>query len=311
MKNIFKLLFCFALLVIFVRSDFAKPKAEDYSIAYINEYDGQCEVKRRGETISEAVGDIYVPLYEGDAVITDEDSRMEVVFDDSTIVKLDPNSRLVIKNLKRVNTAKTVLELIKGRIFGIVKKLMNKEEFTVRTKLAMAAIKGTELVVETGDQDKVGVYEGAVAVSHVDMSGNVLNTVIVNKNNETVLEKYLHGPQQVRVLSSNFTKRYRELKDLRQKIEYLRELRHEGRTRQFKLKRRLDRIQNLKMMMRSDPKHYQNLSPDQKALMDEIIKEEPYYQAQYNNENGGERKTKLMIKKYMDKKKENQDSSDK
>ena len=307
MKNLFRILLCVSFVAVFVRSDFAKPKAEDYSIAYINDYEGQCEVKKKGESISEAVGDIYVPLYEGDAVITDEDSRMEVVFDDSTIVKLDPNSRLVIKNLNRKNEAKTVLELIKGRIFGIVKKLMNKEEFTVRTKLAMAAIKGTELVVETGDQDKVGVYEGAVEVSHVDMSGNILNKVIVNKNNEIVLEKYLHGPQQVRTLSSNFVKRYRELKDLRQKIEYLRELRHEGRTRQFKLKRRLDRIKNLKMMMRSDPKRYQNLSPDQKALMDEIIKEEPYYQAQYNNENGGERKTKLMIKKYMDNRKTNQD----
>jgi len=307
MKNLFRILLCVSFVAVFVRSDFAKPKAEDYSIAYINDYEGQCEVKKKGESISEAVGDIYVPLYEGDAVITDEDSRMEVVFDDSTIMKLDPNSRLVIKNLNRKNEAKTVLELIKGRIFGIVKKLMNKEEFTVRTKLAMAAIKGTELVVETGDQDKVGVYEGAVEVSHVDMSGNILNKVIVNKNNEIVLEKYLHGPQQVRTLSSNFVKRYRELKDLRQKIEYLRELRHEGRTRQFKLKRRLDRIKNLKMMMRSDPKRYQNLSPDQKALMDEIIKEEPYYQAQYNNENGGERKTKLMIKKYMDNRKTNQD----
>jgi hypothetical protein len=103
MKNLFRILLCVSFVAVFVRSDFAKPKAEDYSIAYINDYEGQCEVKKKGESISEAVGDIYVPLYEGDAVITDEDSRMEVVFDDSTIVKLDPNSRLVIKNLNRKN----------------------------------------------------------------------------------------------------------------------------------------------------------------------------------------------------------------
>jgi hypothetical protein len=296
MKNIFKILLCAALLAVFVRSDFARPRQVDYSVAYINDYEGECELKKKGESIGEAVVDIYVPLYEGDTVSTDDGARMEVVFDDSTIMKLDPNSRLVIKNLKREKEAKTVLELIKGRVFGIVKKLLNKEEFTVRTKLAMAAVKGTELIVETGDEDRVGVYEGAVEVSNMDMSGNVLSKVIVNKDRQAVIVKHMKSLEMPVRLSPNFVRKYREITDLRQKIQYLRELRGEGKTREYKIKRRLDRIKNLRALMQSDPEKYRNLPEGERALVEEMEKEEPYYQAQYDDakkNDQDERKTRL------------------
>ena len=137
MKNILKLLGCMLVIVFLAQADYAKPKEEDYSVAYINDYEGDCELKKKGEDIGEAVSDIYVSLYQGDTVITEDDSRMEIVFDDSTIMKLDPNSRLVIRNLKREKTSETVLDLIKGKIYGIVKKLTQQEQFTVKTKMAM------------------------------------------------------------------------------------------------------------------------------------------------------------------------------
>ncbi len=303
MKNLLRVLFCAALIAVFVQADYAKPKQEDYSIAFINDYEGECELKKKGESIGEAVADIYLPLYEGDTVLTEYDSRMEIVFDDATIMKLDPNSRLVIKSLKRARENKTVLELVKGRLFGIVKKIMKQEEFTVRTKLAMAAVKGTELVVETGNEDKIGVYEGAVEVSNMDMSGNVLSKVIVGKDMETTIVKRLKGPAKVKRLSRNFVKRYKELKSIRDKIKYLREMRRSGKVREFKLKRRLDRIRNLKAMKQADPKRFKKLSPQQKALINEIIKQEPYYQAQYEGVKKKERKTKSRIKTYLEEKK--------
>jgi len=303
MKNIMKMLGCMLVIVLLAQADYAKPKEEDYSIAYINDYEGECELKKKGEDIGEAISDIYISLYQGDTVITEDDSRMEIVFDDATIMKLDPNSRLVIKNLKREKTAETVLELIKGKIFGIVKKLTQQEQFTVKTKMAMAAVKGTELIVQAGDEDKVGVYEGSVEVSNIDMNGNVLSKVILDKNKELTVVKYLKGPARTRAISTNFVKKYNEIKDLRKKIQFLREMRRTGKTREYKLERRLKRIQNLKMM-RSNPASMKNVSPDQKALLDEIIKQEDYYQAQYDSLKGKERKTKSRIKAYMEQRKQ-------
>lgn len=303
MRNIIKMLACLLAIITLAQADYAKPKEEDYSIAYINDYEGECELKRKGEGIGEAVSDIYISLYQGDTVITEDDSRMEIVFDDATIMKLDSNSRLIIKNLKRAKTAETVLELIKGKIFGVVKKLTQQEQFTVKTKMAMAAVKGTELIVEAGDEDKVGVFEGSVEVSNIDMDGNVLSKVILDKDKEVTVVKKLKGPARTKAMSRNFVKKFNEIKDLRKKIELVRELRRTGKAREHKLERRLKRIQNLKML-RMSPSSSKNLSPNQKALLDEIIKQEAYYQAQYDSLKGKERKTKSRIKAYMEEKKQ-------
>ncbi|HDQ25139.1 MAG TPA: hypothetical protein ENN43_00130 [bacterium] len=255
---------------------------DDYSIAYINDFSGDCEIKRKGERTGEALRDIFIPLYEGDTVITEAGSTMEIVFDDATVLKLDPYSRLVIRNLKRdkKNTS-TVLELIKGRVMGVIKKLTDKEEFAVRTKLAMAAVKGTELLVETGargDDDKVAVFKGKVEVSSFDMSGKVRHRVILNDNKETLIVKRI-GPEKPKSLSRNTVRKYNEIKDARKKLDYIREMRRSGKAREYRLERRLERIDNLKRMRSSDPS-FKKLDPKQKELIDEIIRREEYYRAQ-------------------------------
>ncbi|MCX8092596.1 MAG: FecR domain-containing protein [Candidatus Goldbacteria bacterium] len=268
----------------------------DYSVAYINDYEGDCEIKRKGKSIGEAILDIYIPLYEGDTVITGYDSYVEIVFDDATIIKLDPNSRLIVRNLKRDKEDKTIIELIKGRLMGIVKKLIEKEEFAVKTKLAMAAIKGTELIVETGDEDTIGVYEGQVEVISYDRDGNIKKKIILDKDKETKIIKNI-GPKAPKKLSKNFIKKYKEIKDLREKIKYLRELRREGKTKEYKLKKRLERINKFKMM-KNNPNILKNMSSEHKRLIDEMIKLEPYYQSQLEEEKKKVRKTEIILKKH-------------
>lgn len=217
MKNKIFLIVVFSFLFLIINAKTLNNV--DYSIAYINDYEGDCEIKRKGKSIGEAILDIYIPLYEGDAVITGYDSRVEIVFDDATIIKLDPNSRLVIRDLRRDKENKTIIELIKGRLMGVVKKLIEKEEFAVKTKLAMAAVKGTELIVETGEEDVVGVYEGQVEVASYDDEGNIKKKIILDKDKETKIVKYI-GPEKPKRLSKNFIKKYKEIKDIREKIKY-------------------------------------------------------------------------------------------
>ena len=131
MKKIF--LFVLAMFLIIPAVNAAvktktKSKADPgYSIAYINDFEGECEIKRKGQDTAEALQDLYIPLYEGDSLSTDADSRVEVIFDDSTIIKVDPRSSLTIKNLTRKDKNKTIIELIKGRVIAIVKKLVEKD----------------------------------------------------------------------------------------------------------------------------------------------------------------------------------------
>jgi hypothetical protein len=295
-KNIFAAVFIFFMFqtasVSGARADKAaggNGKADtDYSIAYINDFHGECEIRRKGADFADAVQDLYVPLYEGDTIATDNEATIEVVFDDATVVKLDPDSRLLIRNLSRKDSSKTGLELLKGKLMAIVKKLVENEEFTVRTKMAMAAVKGTEFIIASGDDSSVGVYDGAVEVSGLDMSGNVMHKVVVKKDQETTIIKYMHYPGKISGLRKDFFRRS-EIGDLRDRIKYMRELRRSGKIKKYKLERRLKRIETLRQMRKMDPEKFNALSGGEKALVNEIMKEEPYLNAEEQAEEKSEK----------------------
>lgn len=289
-KHFIYIVIFFSILLI---SDVMAINTDDYSIAYINDYEGECLLKRKNQDIAEVIMDIYIPLYEGDSVITETGSKAEIVFDDATVVKLDPESSIIIKNLK---SKKTLLNLLKGKIIAVVKKLTSGEEFTIRTKLAAAAVKGTEFIVETGDEERVGVYEGRVEVAGIDMEGNILHKIVLDKDKETKIIKRLKGPEKPIKLSKDFVKRYNEIKDLRKKIEFIREMRSKGKIKQFKLKRRIERIENLKKMMRNNPDKFKQLTPGQRKLIDKMMQLEPYYRKQLEDLERKERADKRKIK---------------
>jgi len=284
----------------------------EYSIAYINDFQGECELRRKDSDIADAVQDLYVPLYEGDTVATENGASMEVVFDDATVVKLDPESKMLIRNLDRNNSQKTGLELLKGRLIAIVKKLFEKEEFTVRTKMAMAAVKGTEFIVEEDEGSSDGVYNGAVEVSGLDMSGNVLHKVVVQKGQETTIIKYMHNQGKISGLRKDFFNRYSEISDLREKIKYMRELRRSGRIKKYKIERRLKRIETLKKMEKMDPDKFNSLAPGERALVNEIEKEEPYLNAEKQAEDNSEKKDDRdsRLKAILEKKKQEERQED-
>ncbi len=291
-KSIF---YFFILICIFLLIDFDinAVNTDDYSVAYINDYEGECLIKRKGQDIAEVILDIYVPLYEEDTVITETGSIAEIIFDDATVVKLDPESRMVIKSLK---DKKTLLNLLKGKIIAVVKKLIGNEEFTIKTKMAAAAVKGTEFIVEIGEEERVGVYNGKVEVARIDMEGNILHKIILDDGKETKIVKRLKGPEKPMKLNRDFIKRYKEIKDLKQKIEFIREMKNKGKIKQYKLKRRIERIENLKKIIQNNPDNFKKLTAGQKKLIDKMMQLEPYLKKQLEDLERKEKEDKRKIK---------------
>ncbi|MCX7698382.1 MAG: hypothetical protein N2114_02815, partial [Candidatus Goldbacteria bacterium] len=70
-----------------------------------------------------------------------------------------------------------------------------------------------------------------------------------------------------------------------------------GKTKEYKLKKRLERINKFKMM-KNNPNILKNMSPEHKRLIDEMIKLEPYYQSQLEEEKKKVRKTEIILKKH-------------
>ncbi|MCE5301155.1 MAG: FecR family protein [Spirochaetia bacterium] len=156
----------------FVFSAFGADNPAD-SIAIVSKFSGSVQVYHVREWKSLSIG---MPVYEGDVFRTNDDSFAEILFDSATLMRVDSNSELVISELKRNNpAARTIFKLLKGRVMAIVDKLKSPDSaFEVRTKMAIAAVKGTELSVTCSeDGSTLGVYEGSVEYSNADGSKTV------------------------------------------------------------------------------------------------------------------------------------------
>lgn len=111
-----------------------------------------------------------------ESIQTDEKTRIRVTLPDIGIVNIAENTTVVFKS-------ENILEVVKGKIFGFIKKL--RQRFTARTRLACIAIRGTEFSLEVDDDITVlTVFDGEVEFSDKDEK----KTVIVKKNQQLVVK---------------------------------------------------------------------------------------------------------------------------
>lgn len=238
------------IIVLLAMNLFAAQNILD-SIAVISDHNGSALVLSGGKW---KPAEINMPIYEGDAFRTKMDSFLEITFDDATIIKLGSNTDLKLSQMKRrENIATTVFSLIKGNFLAIVDKLKTQDSrFEVHTKMAIAAVKGTEFAVTANDSEtNLGVFEGAVAFKgkkqSVGVGGetspleevsfnekNTGNNVLVMTNQESKIRPKLHKQkgydyivEQPKKLSlmANFKI---EIEKMREEIKIIRELKQKG-----------------------------------------------------------------------------------
>ena len=101
-------------------------------------------------------------LDQGDMVKTNEDSFAEISINGKGIMFVEENSTFFIGDL---GVTKSWFTLGAGTLVVTLKKLLKpKEEIHIRTKTAVAAIRGPELAVETENDEitHAGLFEGTV-----------------------------------------------------------------------------------------------------------------------------------------------------
>lgn len=211
-------IFCFFNLILAL-----EPIVVD-SIAVVSDYAGSCYVKQAGAKDYKSI-EINMPVYQGDEFKTGSGSFVEITFDDASIIRLDSNTVMRIQELSRkVNMARTIFNLAWGRVLAIVDKLKTQEStFEVHTKMAIAAVKGTELAVETNnDKTILGVYEGVVDYSGKDEKGNRIYNKYVDKGKESIVDKQNRrptNPERLRTmlhLEKQFGKLRKEIRVIRE-----------------------------------------------------------------------------------------------
>jgi len=92
--------------------------------------------------------------------------KAKIALDDGTIISVGENSRVRVADYERASdTLRTRVNLISGALRLLVTKLTPASKFEVETETAIAAVRGTDWVIEaTTEQTSVAVVSGVVAV---------------------------------------------------------------------------------------------------------------------------------------------------
>ncbi len=116
-------------------------------------------------------------LHERDTVITEKSGRVQVEFKDGNLVQIQNNTAVKIDQYEMAaEKRKAVLELMRGQIRNQVKQKYNGEtsSYQIRTKTAVAGVRGTDFVASYKEGEKVETeirtIEGKVVLASPDYS---------------------------------------------------------------------------------------------------------------------------------------------
>ena len=159
MKNFIKLL----LVVLFVVSSLVAG-----DIATVTALNGGAYIDRGGEKIDVSLG---MKLQEKDRIITDDKAKVQIIFNDETIITLGKNSNFSIKEYlfedKKEPIAK--FSMLRGAMRTISGKIgkVAPQRFSVATKTATIGIRGTNFTVLVGDDGFQNIFctYGAISVA--------------------------------------------------------------------------------------------------------------------------------------------------
>ena len=106
-------------------------------------------------------------VHAGDELATSDGSRLELVLEDGSVIRVGPKSQLVVQELRYdgESTLNARLKLLLGAVWAHVEHLSPSGTFEVQTERAVAGVRGTEFRVDSdAAAGAVEVYQGKVAV---------------------------------------------------------------------------------------------------------------------------------------------------
>ncbi len=155
----FKIFFALLLVSLFVLPTVSTAFAQ--SIAKVIALQGKVELVRNGETMTLAIKD---DIFVKDEIKTAEDGRVQLIFNDDTMVNIAASSIFAIEDYslegKKTFASSITTGLVRYVTGAIVKG--NPDAFTVRTPEATVGIRGSDLFVISGisTDEMMGVMLG-------------------------------------------------------------------------------------------------------------------------------------------------------
>jgi len=86
------------------------------------------------------------PIKAGDEILTKHNGKIEIMLNNGNVIKLKPNSHLIVKKITRNNLTgdyENFFEVTKGKVWAKIEKLEGKSSFKIKTPTAIAGARGT------------------------------------------------------------------------------------------------------------------------------------------------------------------------
>ncbi len=167
------------LLLVFLASGFVfagdDRKTQIPKVARISFIEGSAEIQR-ADCLDWERAVINLPLVEGDSIVTDRESKLEIQFDKNSYLRLDGNSHLKILTLRNEGTAVSLLQgNLSLRLFDFDKKKTFFEIDAPKTTVAIQKEGLYRIDASSGAEVKIKTIEGETRVYSTD-SGFTLRT---------------------------------------------------------------------------------------------------------------------------------------
>ena len=149
-KNFFKgLLFCSFLLTISWYLNAAPPGVKATFVEGRAYYFPDPKVNKRKKI------QVGISIPEKSLVQTKKAGKVELKFDDGTIVRVGPKTKLQLSKLVgKDGKNNTEFDLLSGRVWNKIKKQIGrKPQFKVKTRTAVAGVRGTIFGVDSFSED--------------------------------------------------------------------------------------------------------------------------------------------------------------
>jgi hypothetical protein len=111
------------------------------------------------------------PILAGDQVATGGQSRLRLRFADGSVLTLGERTELAIDRFQHAGPGlrDVLLSVPTGIVRALVRAVMNRADFEIRTQTAVASVRGTDWILQAdSNETSVVVLEGRVTVASVD-----------------------------------------------------------------------------------------------------------------------------------------------
>jgi FecR-like protein len=149
---------------------------------------GTVQVKHEGSNWTSAETGMF--LFQSDALRTGEDTYASVILFESSIIRLDSNTEILLKKIiQQAETTNITIEQESGRTWNTIQKISGIDNYEVQTPTAIASVRGTafDVNVTTSGSTRISVINGTVNVSRLE-NGTIGDTIAVNGNESVLIE---------------------------------------------------------------------------------------------------------------------------